>query len=61
MIVDNRTPREISVSRVGKELIRLAPGRWRRLSVAAGEQLKLSTGNCLAASGEPTLAVIQKP
>ncbi|MBZ5624219.1 MAG: hypothetical protein LAQ69_36800 [Acidobacteriia bacterium] len=61
LVVDNRTSREMTVSQDGKSPIRLAAGRWRRLNVRVGEKLKLSSGSCLVASGEPTLAVIEKP
>jgi hypothetical protein len=61
LIVDNRTSHEMTVWRNGEDPIRVAPGRWRRLDIPAGTQLKLSTGRCLVASREPTLAVIENP
>jgi len=61
LVVDNRTSLETMVQRMGQDPIRVGAGRWRRLDVVAGEQLKLSTGRCLVASREPALAVIEKP
>lgn len=61
LVIDNRTSHETMVRRIGQDPIRVAAGRWRRLDVVAGEQLKLSTGRCLVASREPTLAVIENP
>ena len=61
MVIDNRTSHETMVLRIGQDPIRVAAGRWRRLEVVGGEQLKLSTGKCLVAWREPTLAVIENP
>jgi hypothetical protein len=61
LVIDNRTSHETMVQRTGENPIRVAAGRWRRLDVAAGEQIKLSTGSCLVASNEAALAVIEKP
>ena len=61
LIVDNRTPEEVTLSRPGKEPIAVGAWRSRRVKVAAGEELRLSTGGCLLAADEPTAAVIQKP
>jgi hypothetical protein len=61
LIIDNGRSSQIVVSQAGKTPIRVAAGRWQRLSVRAGEQLKLSNGSCVVASNEPALAVVKKP
>jgi hypothetical protein len=61
LVIDNRTSHETLVLQAGKDPIRVAAGRWQRLDVMAGEQLKLATGRCLVALSEPTLAVIENP
>ena len=61
LVIDNRTFSEIVVSHGGKNPIRVAAGRWRRLNVEVGEQLRLSNGSYFLASNEPTLAVIERP
>jgi hypothetical protein len=60
LIVDNQTPGEVTVSRAGREPNAVGAWQSRRVKVVAGEQLRLSTGGCVLATDEPTVAVIQK-
>jgi hypothetical protein len=61
LVIDNGRSSEIEVSQAGKNPIRVDAGRWQRVSVRVGEQLRLSNGSCLVASNEPALAVVKKP
>jgi len=59
IVIHNRTSREIVVSRAGKQHARIGAGQWQRVTVFSREPLRLSTGGCILALAEPTLAVIQ--
>jgi hypothetical protein len=61
LVIDNGRSSQIVVSQAGKSPIHVGAGRWQRLSVRAGEQLRLSNGNCIVAPNEPALAVVNKP